>query len=172
MWQTHIAICGKSKRNLGKFSCNLWINSCNWPWELKMCHMFLVPVFETGSLRTFQLSPHTKAARARRRGRYGETQRERERWGTGGMPGEIDGWRQKTDGWIDRWGRVWGRGGWNRMGVQRMKDWQRGRGIVEIEGKRERGSRGRFGWPVCVIYWQVKPLSLRTCVPPSRRSEC
>lgn len=30
-----------------------------------MCHMFLVPVFETGSLRTFQLSPHTEAARAR-----------------------------------------------------------------------------------------------------------
>lgn len=29
-----------------------------------MCHMFLVPVFETGSLRTFQLSPHTKAVRA------------------------------------------------------------------------------------------------------------
>lgn len=36
-----------------------------------MCHMFLVPVFETGSLRTFQLSTHTKASMSRRRGRYG-----------------------------------------------------------------------------------------------------
>lgn len=37
-----------------------------------MCHMFLVPVFETGSLRTFQLSPHTEAARARGWGARGE----------------------------------------------------------------------------------------------------
>lgn len=75
MWQTHVAICGKSRRNLGKFSCNLWINSCNWPWELKMCHMFLVPVFETGSLRTFQLSTHKKN---RGRGRYTEKESEKE----------------------------------------------------------------------------------------------
>lgn len=176
MWQTHIAICGKSRRNLGKFSCNLWINSCNWPWELKMCHMFLVPVFETGSLRTFQLSPHMKAACTQERKIQKDTQRERdrdrerERGREGCQKREMDGWRQKMDGWIDRQGRVWGRGGWNRMGVQRMKDWQRGRGIGE-RGK-ERQSRGTFGWPVSVIYWQVKPLSLQTCVPPSRRSEC
>lgn len=46
-----------------------------------MCHMFLVPVFETGSLRTFQLSPHTKAARAEQeeeRKIQKDTQRERE----------------------------------------------------------------------------------------------
>lgn len=80
MWQTHTAICGKSRRNLGKFSCNLWINSCNWPWELKMCHMFLVPVFETGSLRTFQLSTHThEGSVSCRRGRYRERERRDEK---------------------------------------------------------------------------------------------
>lgn len=45
-----------------------------------MCHMFLVPVFETGSLRTFQLSPHTEAVRAGRRGEDTEkTHKDRER---------------------------------------------------------------------------------------------
>lgn len=167
MWQTHIAICGKSRRNLGKFSCNLWINSCNWPWELKMCHMFLVPVFETGSLRTFQLSPHTKAVWAAGE-EDTERHKERKRKRMRRMPGMRDRWLKTEDGWIDRWGRVWGRGGWNRMGVQRMKDWQRGRKI----GERGKERRGTFGRPVSVIYWQVKPLSLQTCVPPSRRSEC
>lgn len=38
-----------------------------------MCHMFLVPVFETESLRTFLLSPYRKA------GGEEDTQRERER---------------------------------------------------------------------------------------------
>lgn len=36
-----------------------------------MCHMFLVPVFETESLRTFLLSPYRKAG--------GEEDAERER---------------------------------------------------------------------------------------------
>lgn len=44
-----------------------------------MCHMFLVPVFETGSLRTFQLSTHTKASVSRRRGRYGGEKRHTKR---------------------------------------------------------------------------------------------
>lgn len=141
MWQTHTAICGKSRGNLGKFSRDLWINSCNWPWELKMWHMFLVPVFETGSPRTFQPSPRTEAARAgeedaerhkgRREGRGREECQER----------EIDGRRQKMDGQI---GRVWGRAGWNGMGVQRMKDWQRGRKIGE-RGKR--AGEQRCAWP-------------------------
>lgn len=70
-----------------------------------MCHMFLVPVFETGSLRTFQLSPHTKAARAEQeeeRKIQKDTQRERERGREGCQEREIDGGRQKMDGWIDR----------------------------------------------------------------------
>lgn len=102
MWQTHIAICGKSRGNLGKFSCDLWINSCNWPWELKMCHMFLVPVFETASLRTFQLSPHTQAARVRRKGRHTKRERERDGWARR-IPWMRDRWLKTEDGWMDRW---------------------------------------------------------------------
>lgn len=60
-----------------------------------MCHMFLVPVFETGSLRTFQLSPHTEAARARRGGggRRGRRKQKdiQKRDGEGGMRHGTDG---------------------------------------------------------------------------------
>lgn len=44
-----------------------------------MCHMFLVPVFETGSLRTFQLSPHTKVVGEEERKIQKDTQREGEK---------------------------------------------------------------------------------------------
>lgn len=160
MWQTHIAICGKSRRNLGKFSCNLWINSCNWPWELKMCHMFLVPVFETGSLRTFQLSTHTKASVSRRRGRYGgkkDTQKEWARKRTEGCRQQRDRCLKTEDGWIDRWGTVWGRGGCNR----RMKEWQRRREIVERGKERGRAEVHLAGQSV----WYIDRWSLCPCKP-------
>lgn len=100
MWQTHAAIWCKSRGNLGKFSCNLWINSCNWPWELKMCHMFLVPVFEMGSLRTFIAEYSHGRSESRRRGRE-DGERERSGKTVRGTPGMRDGlvedWR-----WMDR----------------------------------------------------------------------
>lgn len=74
-----------------------------------MCHMFLVPVFETGSLRTFQLSPHTEAARARGDG-GGRKETERhtkerrrgrdEAWD--GWQRMRDRWPRTEDGWTDR----------------------------------------------------------------------
>lgn len=58
-----------------------------------MCHMFLVPVFETGSLRTFQLSTHKKN---RGRGRY--TEKESEEKGKESVRNEkkSHGWTKKT----------------------------------------------------------------------------
>lgn len=56
-----------------------------------MCHMFLVPVFETASLRTFQLSPHTEAARARGGGGRRKQKDTQKRDGEGGMRHGTDG---------------------------------------------------------------------------------
>lgn len=59
-----------------------------------MCHMFLVPVFETESLRTFLLSPYRKAG-AEEDTKKKEKERkdkERERWEQEGcQEREIDG---------------------------------------------------------------------------------
>lgn len=52
--------------NLGKFSNISAINSFNWPWELKICHMLRVAVFELRSQRTFQLISPMKALSRRR----------------------------------------------------------------------------------------------------------
>lgn len=56
----------ESSANLGKFSNVLAINSFNWPWELKICHMLRVAVFELRSQRTFQLISPMKALSRRR----------------------------------------------------------------------------------------------------------
>lgn len=61
-----------------------------------MCHMFLVPVFETGSLETFQLSPHTKVE-----GVEEDTQKQRNKEGKK-MAGIRDRWLETEDGWTDR----------------------------------------------------------------------
>lgn len=65
------ALCDELSGNLGKLSNILSINSFNWPWELKMCHMLQVAVFELRSQWTFQLISPMKAL-SRRREREGE----------------------------------------------------------------------------------------------------
>lgn len=66
-----------------------------------MCHMFLLPVFETGSLRTFQQSPGAhRRTRARMEGVRKETERHTKRR----QRGREGGRDERTAGRMrDRW---------------------------------------------------------------------
>lgn len=65
-----------------------------------MCHMFLVPVFETGSLRTFTLSTHTNSEKAAgKEDRQRGIQRVRRMEGMRGRWLKMDGWVRLSPGW-------------------------------------------------------------------------